>query len=180
MLGVWSDMPTSPVCRSPANRGIDRIRSAAINTIAQPKFAELYARGEMNVGGYRTKAPDHDGCAAPVLIVSAAPDSLMFGSDFSGAIVLRQILSASSSMLPPIRRGAARDERQELEYRNQVALRPCAVAQRLVDPDLWRGWRGHCSCVGPHRAERAVWLLVWVSQASSRSFQSRRSALVWP
>lgn len=99
MLGVWSDNADvgqfAVAWRTAALIGFVLV---AINTIAQPKFAELYARGEMkSLAATAQKATlIMTACAAPVLIVFlAAPGFVLsaFGSDFSGAIVLLQILS---------------------------------------------------------------------------------------
>jgi O-antigen/teichoic acid export membrane protein len=99
MLGVWAG--TADVSRyAVAWRTAMLVSFAplAISTIVQPKFAELYARGDMQA----LAATTHRAvwlmvaCSAPVLLIFVAmPERILsiFGSDFPDGAAILQILA---------------------------------------------------------------------------------------
>jgi O-antigen/teichoic acid export membrane protein len=99
MLGIWSDnSEVSQYTVAFRTAALISFVLVAVNTIAQPKFAELYARGHMEA----LAATAHKSTllmtlfSAPVFLVFVfAPALVMsaFGSDFSGGAAPLRILS---------------------------------------------------------------------------------------
>lgn len=99
MLGAWGER-TDVSLFSLAWRASILLTFAliAVNTIAQPKFAELYARGEMKLLATTASKATllMTLCAAPVLLVFLlAPELVMsaFGNEFTGGARTLQVLS---------------------------------------------------------------------------------------
>jgi len=135
MLGVWADN-TDVSLFAVAWRTAVLITFVllAVNTIAQPKFAELYARGDMeSLAATASKATLlMTACAAPVFLVFlAAPEFVMsaFGSGFSSGAATLQVLSigqfvnviAGSVGVLLVMSG------HEREYRNVQIIAACVV-----------------------------------------------------
>ncbi len=99
MLGIWADNADVSVFAVASRTAIlITFVLIAVNTVAQPKFAELFARGEMeSLAATAAKATLlMTVCAAPVLAVFlAAPEFVMnaFGQDFAAGASTLQILS---------------------------------------------------------------------------------------
>lgn len=99
MLGIWADnTDVSQYAVAWRTAALISFVLVAVNTIAQPKFAELYAGGHME----SLAATAHKATllmtvlSAPVFLVFvAAPEFIMsaFGSDFSGGATTLQLLS---------------------------------------------------------------------------------------
>jgi O-antigen/teichoic acid export membrane protein len=99
MLGVWADSAdVSQYAVAWRTAMLVSFVPLAISTIVQPKFAALYARGDMQSLAATTRgaAVLMVACSAPVLLVFVAvPERIVsiFGSDFADGAVILQILA---------------------------------------------------------------------------------------
>jgi O-antigen/teichoic acid export membrane protein len=99
MLGIWSDnADVSQFAVALRTAALIGFALLAVKTIAQPKFAELYASGDMKTLAATSQKSTllMTACSAPVFLVFViAPEFVMsaFGSDFSGGARTLQILS---------------------------------------------------------------------------------------
>lgn len=101
MLGIWaSNVDVSQYAVAWRTAMLVSFAPLAVSTIVQPKFAQLYARGDMESLAKTTYNAVllMVACSAPVLIVLlAAPELVMgvFGGDFSSGAATLQILAVS-------------------------------------------------------------------------------------
>jgi len=135
LLGVWSD-------NTEVGRYAVAWRTAvlisfvlvAVNAIAQPKFAELYARGEIALlaaTAYKATLL-MTACAAPALLIFLALPTLVlsaFGNDFAGGAGALQILSVGQFV--NVAAGSVGVllvmTRHERSYRNVQVIAACVV-----------------------------------------------------
>jgi O-antigen/teichoic acid export membrane protein len=134
-LGIWADnADVGQFAVAWRTAALIIFALLAVNAIAQPKFAELYSRGDMKSLAATAQRATFlmTACAAPVLLVFlAAPEIVMsvFGSDFVGGAVTLQILSvgqfvnvaAGSVGILLVMSG------HEKEYRNVQVIAACVV-----------------------------------------------------
>lgn len=135
MLGVWAD--SADVSRyAVAWRTAMLVSFAplAISTIVQPKFAELYARGDMQALAATTYRASllMVACSAPVLLVFVAiPKHILsiFGSDFPDGAAILQILAGGQFI--NIALGSVGIllvmSGQEKQFRNVLVVSVCAM-----------------------------------------------------
>ncbi len=135
LLGIWSDK-TEVARYAVAWRTAVLISFVlvAVNAIAQPKFAQLYARGEIDslaATAYKTTLL-MTVCAAPALLIFLALPGLVlsaFGNDFAGGATALQILSVGQFV--NVAAGSVGVllvmTRHERSYRNVQVIAACVV-----------------------------------------------------
>jgi O-antigen/teichoic acid export membrane protein len=146
MLGIWSDnVAVSQFALASRTAMLITFVLVAVNTVAQPKFAELYARGHMDslaVTAYKATLL-MTACATPVVLVFlVAPELVMsaFGADFAGSGTALQILSIGQFV--NVATGSVGIllvmSGQEREYRNVQIVAACVVL--ALNVALIPGW----------------------------------------
>lgn len=135
MLGVWADSAdVSHYAVAWRTAMLVSFAPLAISTIVQPKFAELYARGDMQslaATTYRA-ALLMVACSAPILLVFVAiPEHILsiFGSGFSDGAVILQILAGGQFINMAL--GSVGIllvmSGQEKQFRNVLVVSVCAM-----------------------------------------------------